>query len=93
MYIISGYGTPKINFVEKTFVGGSKIAKFMSVFSLETFPLYCNCYYLAVWILNGDTGTIAYMYPLSSIQNCNIMKSTRLSALRLHGSFKCLLVP
>ena len=94
MYIVSGYGTPKISFVEKTFTGGSKTTKFMSVFSLKSFPLYGNCYYLAVWILNGGTGTIAYLYPFSSIQNCNIiMKSTRLSALRLPGSFKCPLVP
>ena len=69
MYIVSGYGTPKINFMEKTFADGSKTTKFMSVFSLESFPLYSNGYYLAVWILNGDTSTIAYMYPLSSIQN------------------------
>ena len=28
------------NFVEKTFTGGSKTAKFVNVFSLESFPLY-----------------------------------------------------
>ena len=28
------------NFMEKTFVGGSKITKFMKIFSLESFPLY-----------------------------------------------------
>ena len=28
------------NFEEKTFAGGSKTAKFMNVFSLESFPLY-----------------------------------------------------
>ena len=28
------------NFVEKTFAGGSKTAKFVKVFSLESFPLY-----------------------------------------------------
>ena len=30
------------NFVEKTFIGGSKTAKFVNVFSLESFPLYGN---------------------------------------------------
>ena len=29
-------------FVEKTFMGGCKIAKFMKTFSLESFPLYDN---------------------------------------------------
>ena len=29
------------NFVEKTFMGGSKTMKFVNVFSLESFPLYC----------------------------------------------------
>ena len=28
------------NFVEKTFTGGSKTAKFVNAFSLESFPLY-----------------------------------------------------
>ena len=28
------------NFVEKTFVGGSKTVKFVNVFSLESFALY-----------------------------------------------------
>ena len=28
------------NFVEKTFAGDSKTAKFVKVFSLESFPLY-----------------------------------------------------
>ena len=28
------------NFVEKTFAGNSKTAKFVNVFSLESFPLY-----------------------------------------------------
>ena len=28
------------NFKEKTFANGSKTAKFMNVFSLESFPLY-----------------------------------------------------
>ena len=29
-----------LNFVEKTFTGGSQTAKFVKVFSLENFPLY-----------------------------------------------------
>ena len=32
------------NFVEKTFAGDSKTAKFVKVFSLESFPLYGNRY-------------------------------------------------
>ena len=31
---------PKINFVDKTFAGGSKTTKFVKAFSLESFPLY-----------------------------------------------------
>ena len=39
--IIGGYGTMGCpNFVEKTFTGGSKTAKFMKVFFLESLPLY-----------------------------------------------------
>ena len=30
-------------FCGETFVGGYKIAKFMKVFSLESFPLYGSC--------------------------------------------------
>ena len=33
-------GTAHPNFAEKTITGGSKTAKFMNVFSLESFPLY-----------------------------------------------------
>ena len=38
------------NFVEKTFAGGSKTAKFVKVFSLECFPLYgiCICMCIAI---------------------------------------------
>ena len=32
--------TARPNFEEKTFAGGSKITKFVNVFSLESFPLY-----------------------------------------------------
>ena len=32
----------KINFVDKSFVGGCKIAKFVNIFSLESFLLYVN---------------------------------------------------
>ena len=31
------------NFVEKTFVGGSKTAKLVNVFSLDSFQLYVVC--------------------------------------------------
>ena len=31
-----------LNFVEKVFADGCKIAKFVKVFSLESFPLYNN---------------------------------------------------
>ena len=33
-------GVAYLNFVEKTFVGGCKIAKFVKVISLESFQLY-----------------------------------------------------
>ena len=32
-------------FVEKTFVGGSKTAKFVNIFSLESFVLYGTLYF------------------------------------------------
>ena len=35
---VGGYGMP--NFIEKTFTGGSKTAKFVRVFSLKSFLLY-----------------------------------------------------
>ena len=35
-------GETCLNFMEKAFVGGSQSAKFMKVFSLESFLLYCN---------------------------------------------------
>ena len=31
-----------LDFMKKTFTGGSKTAKFINVFSLESFPLYSN---------------------------------------------------
>ena len=37
------------NFEEKTFAGGSKTAKFVNVFSLESFPLYGNSIHLAIY--------------------------------------------
>ena len=40
--IIGGYGMP--NFTEKTFVTGSKTAKFVNIFSLESFALYGNVF-------------------------------------------------
>ena len=33
-------GAAHPNFMEKTFTGGSKTAKYVNVFSLENFPLY-----------------------------------------------------
>ena len=38
-YIVGGY-TACSNLAEKSFAGGSRTAKFMNVFSLESFPLY-----------------------------------------------------
>ena len=38
------------NFMEKTFMGGSKTAKFMKVFSLESFPL-CS---IAILIISAS---------------------------------------
>ena len=41
--IIGGYGMP--NFMEKTFVAGSKTVKFVNIFSLESFALYGNVFF------------------------------------------------
>ena len=48
--IIGGYGT--IKFREKTFAGGSKMAEFMNVFSLERFLLYGIIYGFITAILH-----------------------------------------
>ena len=49
------------NFVEKSFAGGSQTAKFMKVFSLESFPLYSN----HVKLYNHD-----YISTLKNNLNC-----------------------
>ena len=41
-------GMARLKFHGKTFMGGCKIAKFVKVFSFESFPLYgiiCTCMY------------------------------------------------
>ena len=65
-YMLVGTACP--NFVEKTFTGGSKTAKFMNVFSLKSFALYCTvsreC--LARYKVRGvDYSTMLYMCSLN----------------------------
>ena len=51
-------GVACLNFVEKTFVDGCKIVKFVKVFSLESFLLYGTCNYL----LQGHTCHLSLCY-------------------------------
>ena len=59
------------NFVEKSFVGGSKTAKFVKVFSLESFPLYSIIRVVILFVM--------YMYytktELASEITCNLYRA------------------
>ena len=63
--IIGGYGTPK--FVEKTFTGGSKTAKFVKVFSLESFPL-CGTSLLQLLYVTGINLFLLQSREIGSIE-------------------------
>ena len=52
------------NFEEKTFVGGSKTAKFVNVFSLESFPLY--------GIIHAGICTVLLWYTYMYIDGYNV---------------------
>ena len=49
------------NFTEKTFVNSHKIAKFVKVFSLKSFPLYGN-----LFLFQHEARVLLFLSPLPS---------------------------